>query len=218
MATARSEVVTEGVGAVYHCISRCVRWAFLCGTDTYSGKSHPSRIITTCCTQPSASGKENLTMGKIHAAVVVTVLLLSVLAFPVNQPVCYAGENMIQATVGDLEPGVVIHVCWRLIKQGNPFLAEGPFDCGNTVEALDAPFPGGGLNGDQLMSVVEKAVGTKKIVEVRARGLTAGQDAADPGANMITVDAGANEFFNNYIGRDSQGRFAVFLDIEVQGE
>ena len=148
----------------------------------------------------------------------VTVLLLSVIAFPVNHSVCYAGENMIQATVGDFEPGLVIHVCWRLVKQGNPFLAKGPFHCENTVEAVDATFPGGGLNGDQLMSVVEKAVGAKKVVEVRARELTAGQDVADPGANMITVDAGANEFFNNYVGRDSQGRLAVFLDIEVQSE
>ena len=43
MAMARSEVVTEGVEAVYHCISRCVRRAFLCGTDTYSGKSYEHR-------------------------------------------------------------------------------------------------------------------------------------------------------------------------------
>ena len=38
MATARSDVVTEGVETVYHCISRCVRRAFLCGIDTYSGQ------------------------------------------------------------------------------------------------------------------------------------------------------------------------------------
>ena len=43
MATARKEVVTEGVEAVYHCISRCVRRAFLCGMDTYSGKSFEHR-------------------------------------------------------------------------------------------------------------------------------------------------------------------------------
>ena len=43
MAMARSEVVTEGVEAIYHCISRCVRRAFLCGTDTYSGKNYELR-------------------------------------------------------------------------------------------------------------------------------------------------------------------------------
>ena len=43
MATARSEVVTEGVEAVYHCMSRCVRRAFLCGNDPHSGKSYEHR-------------------------------------------------------------------------------------------------------------------------------------------------------------------------------
>ena len=43
MATARSEVMTEGVEAIYHCISRCVRRAYLCGTDSYSGQSYEYR-------------------------------------------------------------------------------------------------------------------------------------------------------------------------------
>lgn len=43
MATARREVVTEGVGGYYHCISRCVRRAFLCGLDAYSGRSYEHR-------------------------------------------------------------------------------------------------------------------------------------------------------------------------------
>jgi REP element-mobilizing transposase RayT len=43
MAIARSEVVRDGVEAVYHCISRCVRRAFLCGTDSYSGQSYEHR-------------------------------------------------------------------------------------------------------------------------------------------------------------------------------
>ena len=43
MATARKEVVRDGVRAVYHCTSRCVRRAFLCGVDTYSGKNYEHR-------------------------------------------------------------------------------------------------------------------------------------------------------------------------------
>ena len=43
MTSARSEIVdSENVG-VYHCISRCVRRAFLCGDDPLSGKSFEHR-------------------------------------------------------------------------------------------------------------------------------------------------------------------------------
>ena len=43
MTTARKEIVQEGAEGVYHCISRCVRRAFLCGIDSYSGKSFEHR-------------------------------------------------------------------------------------------------------------------------------------------------------------------------------
>ena len=43
MAIARSGVVTEGAKGVFHCISRCVRRAFLCGEDPYSGQSYEHR-------------------------------------------------------------------------------------------------------------------------------------------------------------------------------
>ena len=43
MAIARCKVVTEGVEAVYHCISSYVRRACLWGTDTQSGQSHERR-------------------------------------------------------------------------------------------------------------------------------------------------------------------------------
>ena len=43
MTVARSEIVTEGVEGIYHCISRCVRRAFLCGEDEYTGKSFEHR-------------------------------------------------------------------------------------------------------------------------------------------------------------------------------
>lgn len=43
MTMARREVVIEGVRAVYHCSARCVRRAFLCGFDHYSGNDYGHR-------------------------------------------------------------------------------------------------------------------------------------------------------------------------------
>ena len=43
MTLARSEVVIDGVEMVYHVVSRCVRRAFLCGMDNYTGKSYEHR-------------------------------------------------------------------------------------------------------------------------------------------------------------------------------
>jgi putative transposase len=43
MTMARGEIVVEGVEGFYHCISRCVRRAFLCGVDGYSGRSYEHR-------------------------------------------------------------------------------------------------------------------------------------------------------------------------------
>jgi REP element-mobilizing transposase RayT len=43
MTVARSEVVIEGQEAVYHCVTRCVRAAFLCGVDPKTGVSREHR-------------------------------------------------------------------------------------------------------------------------------------------------------------------------------
>lgn len=43
MATARSEQVDLSVTPYYHCMTRCVRRAFLCGEDQYSGKNFDHR-------------------------------------------------------------------------------------------------------------------------------------------------------------------------------
>ena len=39
----RRQIVVEDEVGVYHCISRCVRRAFLCGVDTYSGQDYSHR-------------------------------------------------------------------------------------------------------------------------------------------------------------------------------
>ena len=43
MTMARTAVVLENEAGIYHCVSRCVRRAFLCGWDPYSGKNYQHR-------------------------------------------------------------------------------------------------------------------------------------------------------------------------------
>lgn len=45
MATARAEQVDLSVTPFYHCMTRCVRRAFLCGDDRYSGKNFDHRKL-----------------------------------------------------------------------------------------------------------------------------------------------------------------------------
>ena len=42
-AYARREIVDEGRVGIYHCIARCVRRAFLCGVDSYTGQDYSHR-------------------------------------------------------------------------------------------------------------------------------------------------------------------------------
>lgn len=43
MTTPRRQIVDPAVAGFYHCVSRCVRRAFLCGEDPYSGRSFEHR-------------------------------------------------------------------------------------------------------------------------------------------------------------------------------
>lgn len=125
------------------------------------------------------------------------------------------GMNVVEKP-SELPVGGAVHVCWRAVPPGNPFLAKGPFDCGTTVTLVAAPWGSGDVSGTQLLDALAgKPKG--KVGEVRIRAEAPGSAPGDPSASMMTAERGDSEFYGKYVVKTDDGAFRVFLDVEVEG-
>ena len=61
----RRDIIDESVVGIYHCTARCVRRAFLCGKDPYTGTDYDHRKTWTCRTSTSTSQRSGRFTGSM---------------------------------------------------------------------------------------------------------------------------------------------------------
>lgn len=90
---------------------------------------------------------------------------------------------------------------------------DAPFVDAGTVVAVDAPFPGGGVTGAQLATVARTWAAGREIQEIRAKSPEVG--AVETWSGAISVGDADNEYYGNYVARDSAEELVVFLEVQV---
>lgn len=92
----------------------------------------------------------------------------------------------------------------------NPFMENHtPFQHRGTLQAVAAPYGGGGVTGAQIWKIVH-ADGSASS-EVWARSLQLGPRSTT-GAG-ITVDDAGDEYFDNYVGQTADARLLMLIEV-----
>ena len=117
--------------------------------------------------------------------------------------------------LGELTAGAEVHICWRIVRPGNPFLSSGPFEASAIAELVSAPWGTGDLSGAQLFCAFEARV-PGAIREVRIRAERPGAEPGGSSTSLTSVERGEGEFYSEFVVRTDDGALRAFLDIELE--
>ena len=111
---------------------------------------------------------------------------------------------------GDFEVNVSIILYYRW--SNDYFDKETHFKKLTSIQTIDAPFPGGGVTGEQVYSEIA-AVEKDKKFKIFARSVK-----NDPFTwrGSIEVSNSKNEYYNNYVCADKDGQLYMFLDLRTE--
>lgn len=104
-----------------------------------------------------------------------------------------------------LPVGATVQVYWRERELTDPKPKE--FQKHGTLQTVDGP---GQVNGTLIVECVKDKIADKEG-ELRAVSVSAG-DKPSESFSGISVDAGDNEFYDNYVCQDEAGTLLLFLE------
>ena len=111
-------------------------------------------------------------------------------------------------------PQTEITVYWRRVQ--NIYFPQGRFEKQAKIRAMEAPFPGGGVSGEQILQLLKKEIPQEKISQIYLRSIGKEKEPEDYQNGRITIKGEANSFFNNYVSVDGENNLLMFLDISVE--
>lgn len=111
---------------------------------------------------------------------------------------------------GDFEENVSIIIYYRW--SNDYFDKETHFKKLTTIQTVDAPFPGGGVTGEQVYSEIAAAE-KDKTFKIFARSV---KNNPFNWKGSIEVSNSKNEYYNNYVCADKDGQLYMFLDLRTE--